>query len=158
MPDGAGGEKMLSYPYPVQGRHFHAHCPATGRRFTHDLGVKKDSRVRQQLGETYVNEKPADPSLNLEFVDEALNLVRDAEEKGIRLRILGSVAYRLPCPNNLHLFQDTKRALTDVDFGAEKNRTGQSANSSSRADMFRMKASTWRQRADATPICTRTPG
>ena len=149
---------MLSYPYPVQGRHFHAHCPAMGRRFTHDLGVKKDSRVRQQLGETYVNEKPADPSLNLEFVDEALNLVRDAEEKGIRLRILGSVAYRLQCPNNLHLFQDTKRALTDVDFGAEKNRTGQSANSSSRADMFRMKASTRRQRADATPICTRTPG
>ena len=86
--------------------------------------MKKDSRVRQQLGETYVNEKPADPSLNLEFVDEALNLVRDAEEKGIRLRILGSVAYRLQCPNNLHLFQDTKRALTDVDFGAEKTEQG----------------------------------
>jgi hypothetical protein len=67
-----------------------------------------------------VNHTPADASLNLEFVDEALNLVRDAEAKGIRLRILGSVAYRLQCPNNLHLFQDTKRALTDVDFGAEK--------------------------------------
>ena len=63
---------------------------------------------------------PADPGLNLEFVDEALNLVRDAEAKGIRLRILGSVAYRLQCPNNLHLFEDTKRVLTDVDFGAEK--------------------------------------
>ena len=67
-----------------------------------------------------MNQKPADPSLNLEFVDEALNLVRDADAQGIRLRILGSVAYRLQCPNNLHLFQDTKRALTDVDFGAEK--------------------------------------
>ncbi len=63
---------------------------------------------------------PADPGLNLEFVDEALNLVRDAEAKGIRLRILGSIAYRLQCPQNLHLFQDTKRVLTDVDFGAEK--------------------------------------
>ncbi len=61
-----------------------------------------------------------DPSLNLEFVDEALALVRDAEAAGIRLRILGSVAYRLQCPKNLHLFEDTKRALTDVDFGAEK--------------------------------------
>jgi hypothetical protein len=61
-----------------------------------------------------------DPGLNLEFVDEALNLVRDAEANGIRLRILGSIAYRLQCPNNLHLFQDTKRVLTDVDFGAEK--------------------------------------
>jgi hypothetical protein len=63
---------------------------------------------------------PADPGLNLEFVDEALALVHDAEAKGIRLRILGSIAYRLQCPNNLHLFQDTKRVLTDVDFGAEK--------------------------------------
>ena len=67
-----------------------------------------------------MTEMPADPGLNLEFVDEALNLVRDAEENGIRLRILGSIAYRLQCPNNLHLFQDTKRVLTDVDFGAEK--------------------------------------
>jgi hypothetical protein len=63
---------------------------------------------------------PADPGLNLEFVDEALGLVRDAEAEGIRLRILGSIAYRLQCPNNLHLFQDTKRVLTDVDFAAEK--------------------------------------
>ncbi len=63
---------------------------------------------------------PADPGLNLEFVDEALTLVRDAEAEGIRLRILGSIAYRLQCPNNLHLFEDTKRVLTDVDFGAER--------------------------------------
>jgi hypothetical protein len=67
-----------------------------------------------------VTEMPADPGLNLEFVDEALGLVRDAEAEGIRLRILGSIAYRLQCPNNLHLFQDTKRVLTDVDFAAEK--------------------------------------
>lgn len=60
------------------------------------------------------------PGLNLEFVDEALTLVREAEANGIRLRILGSIAYRLQCPKNLHLFQDMKRVLTDVDFGAEK--------------------------------------
>ncbi len=73
-----------------------------------------------QTGRAGVTEMPADPGLNLEFVDEALALVRDAEAQGIRLRILGSIAYRLQCPNNLHLFQDTKRVLTDVDFGAEK--------------------------------------
>lgn len=67
-----------------------------------------------------MNQMPTDPGLNLEFVDEALKLVQDAEAEGIRLRILGSIAYRLQCPNNLHLFQDTKRVLTDVDFGAEK--------------------------------------
>src|SRR6476620_4907811 len=120
-PDGVGREKVLSCPHPVQSHGiFRAHCPALGRRFRHGLGVKKYGRIRQRFGETSVNQKRADPSLNLEFVDEALNLVRDAEAKGIRLRILGSVAYRLQCPNNLHLFQDTKRALTDVDFGAEK--------------------------------------
>ena len=67
-----------------------------------------------------MNQMAADPGLHLEFVDEALALVRDAEAEGIRLRILGSIAYRLQCPNNLHFFEDTKRVLTDVDFGAEK--------------------------------------
>ena len=68
-----------------------------------------------------VTDAPTEPGLNLEFVDEALSLVRDAETQGIRLRILGSVAYRLQCPRNLHLFQDTTRVLTDVDFAAEKS-------------------------------------
>jgi hypothetical protein len=67
-----------------------------------------------------VNQMANDPGLNLEFVDEALALVRDADAEGIQLRILGSIAYRLQCPNNLNLFQDMKRVLTDVDFGAEK--------------------------------------
>ncbi len=59
-------------------------------------------------------------NLNLEFVDEALALVRDADEKGIHLRILGSVAYRLQCPGNLHLFDGMQRALTDVDLAGLK--------------------------------------
>ncbi len=59
-------------------------------------------------------------NLNLEFVDEGLRLVRDAEKRGIQLRILGSVAYRIQCPNNLNLFDDMARVLTDVDFAAVK--------------------------------------
>jgi hypothetical protein len=59
--------------------------------------------------------------LHLEFVDEALRLVKDAEARGIQLRILGSIAYRLQCPNNLHLFQDMARVLTDVDFAGLKS-------------------------------------
>ena len=59
-------------------------------------------------------------NLHLEFVDEALRLVHEAESRGIQLRILGSVAYRLQCPKNLHLFDDMARTLTDVDFAAEK--------------------------------------
>lgn len=64
-------------------------------------------------------------NLHLEFVEEALRLVREAEAKGIRLRILGSVAYRLQCPNNIHLFEGMARALTDVDLGAEKSQNRQ---------------------------------
>lgn len=59
--------------------------------------------------------------MHLEFVDEALRLVREAEAEGIRLRILGSIAYRLQCPLNIHLFEGMKRVLTDVDFAAEKS-------------------------------------
>lgn len=59
-------------------------------------------------------------NLHLEFVDEGLRLVKDAAERGIQLRILGSVAYRIQCPNNIHLFDDMARELTDVDFAAEK--------------------------------------
>jgi hypothetical protein len=57
---------------------------------------------------------------NLHFVDEALRLVQAAEEQGIQLRILGSVAYRLHSPKNLHLFAEMERELTDVDFAAER--------------------------------------
>ena len=39
-----------------------------------------------------VNQMTNEPGLNLEFVDEALTLVRDAEAAGILLRILGSIA------------------------------------------------------------------
>ena len=59
-------------------------------------------------------------NLHLEFVDEALMLVREAEAAGICLRILGSIAYRLQCPKNLHLFDDMARVLTDVDFAGMK--------------------------------------
>ncbi len=63
----------------------------------------------------------AGDNLHLEFVDEALRLVKDAEAQGIQLRILGSIAYRLQCPKNLHLFQDMARVLTDVDFAGLKS-------------------------------------
>ncbi|MDA0704419.1 MAG: hypothetical protein O3A96_14475 [Proteobacteria bacterium] len=61
--------------------------------------------------------------LNTHFVDEALRLVREAEESGIQLRILGSVAYRLHSPSHLHLFDEMARALTDVDFAAERRQS-----------------------------------
>ena len=60
-------------------------------------------------------------NLNLEFVAEGLRLVSEAEKRGIQLRILGSIAYRIQCPNNLHLFDAMARVLTDVDFAGLKS-------------------------------------
>jgi hypothetical protein len=60
---------------------------------------------------------------NEHFVDEALRLVDEAEESGIKLRILGSLAYRIHCPENLALFDAMERALTDIDFAADKRQT-----------------------------------
>jgi hypothetical protein len=58
------------------------------------------------------------PVAHLEYVDRALELVEQARAKGIELRILGSLAYRLHCPNSLALFEEMERDLTDIDFAA----------------------------------------
>ena len=55
---------------------------------------------------------------NLEYVERALDIVEKAKERGLELRILGSLAYRLHCPANLHLFEEMARDLTDVDLAA----------------------------------------
>jgi hypothetical protein len=58
---------------------------------------------------------------NLEYVDRALELVEDARARGLELRILGSLAYRLHCPANLALFEQMKRDLTDVDLAGRSD-------------------------------------
>lgn len=65
------------------------------------------------------------PVENEHFVAEALRIVEDAEAQGIRLRILGSLAYRIHCPQNLEMFAKMERALTDIDFAAEKRQSKQ---------------------------------
>lgn len=60
---------------------------------------------------------------NEHFVAEAVRIVDEAEEGGIKLRILGSLAYRIHCPENLELFEKMERALTDIDFAAEKRQS-----------------------------------
>jgi hypothetical protein len=58
---------------------------------------------------------------NEHFAAEALRLVEEAEQEGILLRILGSIAYRIHSPRHLHLFAEMARALTDVDFAADRS-------------------------------------
>ena len=56
------------------------------------------------------------PIENLYYVDRAVELVNTARDRGITLRILGSLAYRLHCPANIALFEEMNRDLTDIDF------------------------------------------
>jgi hypothetical protein len=65
------------------------------------------------------------PVENEHFVAEALRIVDEAEAQGIKLRILGSLAYRIHCPQNLEMFAKMERALTDIDFAAEKRQSKQ---------------------------------
>jgi len=65
------------------------------------------------------------PVENEHFVGEALRIVDEAEAQGIKLRILGSLAYRIHCPQNLEMFAKMERALTDIDFAAERRQSKQ---------------------------------
>ncbi len=60
---------------------------------------------------------------NEHFVAEGLSIVEDAQEQGLKLRILGSLAYRIHCPANLQLFEAMERALTDIDFSADRRQS-----------------------------------
>lgn len=53
-----------------------------------------------------------------EFVRQALELVQSAEERGIHLRLLGAVAFRIHCPAHKDLQVSMNRVLTDIDFAA----------------------------------------
>ena len=154
-PDGVGRGRILSCPYPVQdyGSFRAPICPRNGEAFF--FFFFKFFRNRQRFQETSVNQEPADPSLNLEFVDEAPSLVRDAEANGIRLPAFW-VESPIACnAQTICIFSSTEARPPRRGFRGGV--TGQSATFWSRADSFRMKAFTWRRRADATSICIRTP-
>ena len=50
------------------------------------------------------------------FLEEAERIMKEAEQRGIILRLLGSVAVKLHCPRFAHLYESANRALTDIDF------------------------------------------
>ena len=61
------------------------------------------------------------PELNEEqrsYMDEAIPLIEEGEEKGIPLRLLGSTAILLNCPHHVSLYQEMDRRLTDIDVVA----------------------------------------
>jgi hypothetical protein len=58
-----------------------------------------------------------------DFVVTTRSLIRAAEEEGVRLRLLGSLAFRFHCPGHVDYLDAMERELTDIDFAASsKNR------------------------------------
>ncbi|MBM3135131.1 MAG: hypothetical protein FJZ89_07590 [Chloroflexi bacterium] len=53
-----------------------------------------------------------------QFIQEGLDIIKAAEEKGIILRLMGAVAVKLHCPNYVHWYASMARALTDLDFAS----------------------------------------
>lgn len=57
---------------------------------------------------------------NSEFLTEARKILDAAEQRGIVLRLLGSIAFRIHCPTFSYLFEKFERPLTDLDFITRK--------------------------------------
>jgi len=66
----------------------------------------------QILFESFKNPK------DREFIEEAIQIQESAENEGIRLRLLGALAFRLQCPRNIAHFEALERRITDIDFVA----------------------------------------
>ena len=57
------------------------------------------------------------------FEGELKRIIKASEESGILLRVIGSLAFQLHCPNYGYLQQAMGRAYTDIDFGAYRKQT-----------------------------------
>jgi hypothetical protein len=58
------------------------------------------------------------------FLSSASRIIEDARARHITLRLLGSLAYRRHCPNNVSLLDAMLRVLTDLDFASERRFAG----------------------------------
>jgi hypothetical protein len=54
--------------------------------------------------------------LDEDLITEARKIVETASRKGVNLRVLGAVAFRLHCPNQSTLIKSMARHLSDLDF------------------------------------------
>jgi len=59
------------------------------------------------------------------FVSTATSIVNAAEEKGVRLRLLGAIAFRVHCPKYEYLHRELGRSISDLDFIGYSKQKGQ---------------------------------
>ncbi len=58
------------------------------------------------------------------IVNEALQLVTKANERGLILRLMGAIAFRVHCTKYQSLFSELKRVLSDIDLAAYSSQRG----------------------------------
>jgi len=59
-----------------------------------------------------------------DFAEEALRIVKSADERGIVLRVMGATAIRIHCPRFTNLHQALGRELTDLDLVGYSKQAG----------------------------------
>ena len=57
-------------------------------------------------------------SQEIDFVNEAIQIVEKARQNGLTLRVLGATAFRIHCPDHVHVHVSMGRDITDIDFAA----------------------------------------
>lgn len=82
----------------------------------------------------------------IDFVNEAINIVNKAQQQGLTLRVLGATAFRIHCPDHVHVHVSMGRDITDIDFAAY-SREGEKLENFLAKDHFQSE----RQKASLTP-------
>ena len=59
------------------------------------------------------------------FENELKRILKASEDAGVLLRVIGSLAFQMHCPQNGHLQAAMGRAYTDIDFAAYRKQTKQ---------------------------------
>jgi hypothetical protein len=57
------------------------------------------------------------------FLEESSRIIAAAEKKNVILRIMGSIAFKMHCPNFSYLGEQMNRKLTDIDFASYTSET-----------------------------------
>lgn len=81
-----------------------------------------------------------------DFVGEALRIVEKAQENGLTLRVLGATAFRIHCPDYVHVHISMGRDVTDIDF-AGYSKEGERIENFLSKDQFQSE----RHQASLTP-------
>ena len=85
-------------------------------------------------------------SQQFDFVKEAIQFVEKAQQNGLTLRVLGATAFRIHCPDHVHVHVAMGRDISDIDFAAY-SREGERLERFLAKDHFQSE----RQQASLTP-------